>query len=63
MTGHYTNEEMEAKFMANPTRHTRNYETRTAIIHYGRSTVNYYMQHADGSWTNYDCKTTYSWSI
>lgn len=21
------------------------------------NTVNYWMQHSDGSWTNYDCKT------
>lgn len=28
-----------------------------ATIHYGKETTNYYYQHSDGSWTNYDCKT------
>lgn len=29
----------------------------TAITLYGKYTVNYWHQHSDGSWTNYDCKT------
>ena len=29
----------------------------TAITKYGRSTINYWIQHEDNSWTNYDCKT------
>jgi hypothetical protein len=31
--------------------------SRTAWIMYGKSTINYYAQHEDGSWTNYKCKT------
>jgi hypothetical protein len=34
-----------------------NNSDRTCITRYGRSTINYWMQHDDGSWTNYDCKT------
>ena len=34
-----------------------------AIVRYGRNTINYYVRHADGSWTNYDCRTDYSFSI
>ncbi len=29
------------------------------IIRKVGNTVNYYKQHFDGSWTNYDCKTKY----
>ena len=28
-----------------------------AITKYGKSTLNYWTQHNDISWTNYDCKT------
>lgn len=28
-----------------------------AIIKYGKYTYNYWTQHSDGSWTNYDCKS------
>ena len=34
-----------------------NYRNKTAVTFYGRSTVNYWYQHDDGSWTNYNCKT------
>jgi len=34
-----------------------NNSTRIAITKYGKSTYNYWMQHKDNSWTNYDCKT------
>jgi hypothetical protein len=30
----------------------------TAWLMYGASTINYYMQHKDGSWTNYKCRTS-----
>ena len=30
---------------------------KTASIMYGKSTLNYYIQHSDGSWTCYDTKT------
>jgi hypothetical protein len=29
----------------------------TASIMYGKSNLNYYIQHSDGSWTCYDTKT------
>lgn len=29
----------------------------TATTRYGMRTVNYWLQHPDKSWTNYDCKT------
>ena len=28
-----------------------NYENRTAWVKYGKSTINYYIQHEDKSWT------------
>jgi len=35
-----------------------NHPNGKAIIKYGKATYNYWMQHDDGSWTNYDCKTS-----
>ena len=32
-------------------------ETLYAITRYGQSTRNYWIQHDDTSWTNYDCRT------
>ena len=32
---------------------------RTARVRYGKSTINYYLQHEDGSWTCYDTRTIY----
>jgi hypothetical protein len=34
-----------------------NYSQGTAWLMYGKSTINFYIQHEDKSWTNYDCKT------
>lgn len=28
-----------------------------AVIKYGKFTYNYWLQHDDGSWTNYKCET------
>lgn len=36
-----------------------NYSKGLATIRYGKYTTNYWVQHSDGSWTNYDCKTNY----
>lgn len=58
MTGQYTNSEMEQMLQNSNPFNGRNYDTRTAWIKKG-NTVNYYMQHEDESWTNYDCKTKY----
>ena len=58
MTGQYTNEEFLAMYdKAGIGRRGINPLTKRAWICYGRYTVNYYVQHEDGSWTNYDCKT------
>lgn len=58
MIGQYSNEEFEAMVeKAGIMRAKINYPNKTAVIRYGRETHNYYHQHSDGSWTNYDCKT------
>ena len=31
-----------------------------AVIRYGKYTLNYWTQHEDGSWTNYNCETSES---
>jgi len=36
---------------------TKNVSNNIAVTRYGKSTVNYWIQHEDGSWTNYNCKT------
>lgn len=56
MKGQYTNSEFEQ--MLQGSLHGRDYNTGKAWIKTG-NTVNYYIQHEDGSWTNYDCKTKY----
>ena len=56
MQGQYTHEEMM---------NMGNIISSVKQAHNGRitrnvgNTYNYYMQHSDGSWTNYDCKTKY----
>lgn len=47
--GQRTREEFAQQYGANYQGH--------AIIKYGKSTYNYWTQHSDGSWTNYDCRT------
>jgi hypothetical protein len=47
--GQRTREEFAQQYGANYQEH--------AVIKYGKSTYNYWMQHDDGSWTNYDCRT------
>ena len=49
--GQRTREEFAQQYGANYQGH--------AIIKYGKSTYNYWTQHSDGSWTNYDCRTKY----
>jgi hypothetical protein len=36
-----------------------NYSQGTAITYYGSATINYWKQHLDRSWTNYNCRTNY----
>ena len=54
MKGQYTNAEMEAKF--DRFDHKRNYAEKLATVRAGQ-TINYYVQHIDGTWTNMDCRT------
>lgn len=58
MKGQYTNTEFEQMLQNSKMMSGRNYDNGTAWIIKG-NTTNYYMQHEDGSWTNYDCKTKY----
>jgi hypothetical protein len=58
MIGQYSNDEFEQMLSKAFMCHSRNYETKIASIRVG-NTYNYYKQHDDGSWTNYDCKTKY----
>ena len=53
MVGQLTDMEFRTKY---PTAMIRN-DSRTAITYYGKYTINYWIQHEDYSWTNYDCKT------
>ena len=55
MIGQISNEE----FISNYPNAKKNCSTNKAITFYGRNTVNYWIQHSDNSWTNYDCKTVY----
>jgi len=52
-TGQLTDEEFK-RFYPNARINTN---SNTATTKGGKYTINFWMQHADGSWTNYDCKT------
>ena len=55
MIGQYSNKEFQS--MLTSVRGQLDPVRGTAWIRYGKYTINYYQQHSDGSWTNYDCKT------
>lgn len=57
MQGQYSNDEFVQMYAASNNAKGCNIGNGTAWIRYGKSTINYYTQHSDGSWTNYDCKT------
>lgn len=57
MEGQYTDEEMKDKIRRAHKKTLDNWLDGRVILQVGR-TVNYYMQHSDGSWTNYNCRTT-----
>lgn len=60
MIGQLTDEQFKEKIQAAGFLRSRvDYVNKTAWIMYGKATTNYYQQHRDGSWTNYDCKTSY----
>lgn len=53
MKGQISNEEFLSKYP----NAEKNVSTNKAVTRYGKYTINYWIQHEDGSWTNYDCKT------
>lgn len=59
MIGQYSNDEFLQMYKS-----SQNFKTMispdTAVIRYGKNTYNYYTQHEDYSWSNYDCITDYS---
>lgn len=55
MIGQYSNAEFQA--MRSSKVSFINVAKGLAWIKYGKRTINYYQQHSDESWTNYDCKT------
>ena len=58
MIGQLSNIEFKKLYeKAGTLRRGHNLLTKQAWIMYGVRTVNYYIQHEDGSWTNYNCKT------
>lgn len=57
MIGQYSDEQFKA--MYNNAILKGGYSTGIAWIKYGKYTYNYYTQHNDKSWTNFDCKTKY----
>ena len=56
MKGMYTDQEFRRMYERATAK--GNYTTGRAWTKNGH-TINYYHQHTDGSWTNYDCKTKY----
>ena len=58
MIGQITDSEFKRIYEnAGPLRRGYNLLESTAWVMYGKSTINYYIQHLDTSWTNYKCKT------
>ena len=53
MIGQFTNDQ----FLANYPNAQIDAHKGWASTRYGQDTINYWTQHSDGSWTNYDCKT------
>jgi len=61
MIGQYSNDEFIAMYQkAGPLKRGHDLVNKTAWVQSGSATFNYYRQHEDGSWTNYDCKTKYT---
>jgi hypothetical protein len=56
--GQYTDIEFRAMCdKAGLLRYQVSYPNKTAWVRYGKYTINYYIQHTDGSWTNTHCHT------
>lgn len=56
MTGQLSDAEFRAMY-ARASVKSYNFETGIAMIKFGKSTINLYRQHSDGSWTNFHCYT------
>lgn len=57
MIGQYSDEEFRE--MYNKSCFNSGYSKGNAVVRYGKYTYNYYIQHSDKSWTNYNCRTIY----
>lgn len=57
MIGQYTEEEMFEMTSIHDTIDLK----RGLILRVRGNTHNYYQRESDGSWTNYDCKTVYTY--
>lgn len=57
MIGQYSRAEISEKIRAASWSHTKDILMGRVVIQFGKRTLNYYREEADGSWTNYDCKT------
>ena len=59
--GQYTDSELQSMYQerVNDFNRSNKHVKNHVVLKFGNSTFNYYTQHSDGSWTNYDCKTKY----
>lgn len=57
IVGQFTNSEFQNMF-TKATIKGVNYTTGIHWIKYGKKTTNYFIQHSDGSWTNFNCVTS-----
>ena len=55
MIGQYTEDEIKKMRIIST---VKQYQHGKCIAEYGKHTLNYYCKECDGSWTNYNCKTT-----
>ena len=60
IVGQYTDAEFQQMYQQRKNSVVKNTIAKDkCVLKSGNHTYNYYMQHQDGSWTNYDCKTKY----
>ena len=57
MIGQYSNEDFLEMYKTCTNFKGCDISTGTAWMQYGKQTYNYYKQHSDGSWTNFECRT------
>lgn len=63
MIGQYSNEEFMQMYQECKNVKEWDVSTGTAWMKYGTQTYNYYRQHSDSSWTNFDCRTRFYTTI